>query len=209
MKKWIVRISMVFALALMLSVTAFAEGADGIQTPAVKNEFVTIVPKGTDQVKVTYSAAESGKEYLVIVTEGSGTPTESNIVYINQMTAKSSEVTFDVYPSSLKNATYSVRISSSASSGIQKLEEVGTFENKVSFTRGDVHPVNKPDGKINTLDALAVVNHFVGRTPLTGNSLQAADVAGGADNRGDGKVNTLDALKIVNCFVGRIKPNEI
>lgn len=196
MKKWIVRISMVFALALMLSVTAFAEGADGIQTPAVVDQYkdvVSITPNGTDKVKVSYSAAETGKEYLVIVTEGSGTPTESNIVYIDQKTAGSGEVTFDVYPSSLKNATYSVRISSSASSGIQNLAEVGTFENKVSFTRGDVNS----DGNIRANDATLVLRHYGRLDTLTGNALLAADA------NSDGRVNAADATQILRKY-GRL-----
>ena len=171
MKKWIVRISMVFALALMLSVTAFA--ADGIQTPNVTGANVTIKPNGTDKVDVSYTAAETGKEYLVIVTEGAGkdvVPTAANIVYIDQKTAADGKADFSVYPSALKNATYSVRISSNAASGIQELTEVGTFANTVSYTLGDVNQdenqllaadVNK-DGRVRANDATKILRVAAG-----------------------------------------------
>lgn len=196
MKKWITCFFTVCLLALALSVTAFA--ADGIQTPEVKDEYkntVTITPDGTEKVNVAYSQAENGKEYVVIVTEGNGTPTQDNIVYIDQKTAGSGGVSFSVYPRSLKNAAYSVRISSNAGNGIQALTEVGTFENKVSYVLGDV---NK-DGRIRANDATLALRAAAGlEQNLDANQLLAADV-----NR-DGRVRANDATMILRFAAGLI-----
>lgn len=211
MKKWIFSVSVVFTLALLMSVTAFAAEAEGIDTAQSTASGVSLTVESAEKVKVTYNAAgvENGKDYLVIATKNpveASTLKAEEIVYIDQQKANGGEVSFTIYPMTLDGGDYHVYLSSNATTGIQALQEVGTYHaNGPAYKRGDVHV----DGKINTLDALAVVNHFVGRTLLTGAPLQAADVAGGTDNRGDGRINTLDALKIVNCFVGRIKEAEL
>lgn len=194
MKKWITCFFTVCLLAVALSVTAFAE--DGIQTPKVKSEFestVSVDLKGTDQATVTYSAAVNGKEYLVIVTEGGGTPTEDNIVYIDQKTAGSNGVTFNVYPKLLTNAVYSVRISSNASNGITVLTEVATFENKVSYKLGDVNN----DGDINASDATRVLLHAAKKITLVDTQLLAANVTGDLTGAGQPNVNASDATRIL------------
>ncbi len=58
--------------------------------------------------------------------------------------------------------------------------------------------INIPWGGVNTLDALRVVFHFIGTTPLVGFNLESADV------NADGVVNTMDALNIQQRFVGMI-----
>lgn len=194
MKKWITCFFTVCLLALALSVTAFA--ADGIQTPEVANDYkgtVTITPDGTEKVSVSYSAAVNGKEYVVIVTEGNGTPTQDNIVYIDQKTAGSGGVSFSVYPKALKNATYSVCISSNAAIGIQGLTEVGTFENVVSYVLGDVNA----DGNITVIDALAVLQISVGKGTWTDTQLLAAEV------NGTPPVTVTDALWVLQASVGK------
>ena len=54
------------------------------------------------------------------------------------------------------------------------------------------------DKKINSSDALQVLQHSVGLVSLKGDYLKAADVSG------DGKVNSSDALLILNYSVGII-----
>ncbi|UCE20215.1 MAG: T9SS type A sorting domain-containing protein [Gemmatimonadota bacterium] len=58
--------------------------------------------------------------------------------------------------------------------------------------RGDANG----DGGIDVLDVLAVVNHILGITPLTGDALCRGDC------NGDGGIDVLDALGIVNDILG-------
>ena len=58
--------------------------------------------------------------------------------------------------------------------------------------RGDVNG----DGDINVLDVLAVVNHILDITPLTGDALMRADC------NVDGDINVLDCIGIVNVILG-------
>lgn len=173
-----------------------ASGGVSVTVPGVTGSAATIDGKtvtfypGGEKVSVAYSGGEG--QYLVLALAGSGTiPTESNIAYIDQNETAS----FTVYPGSLASGeTYHIYLSSDAATGIQGLTEVGSFQYYAPYTLGDVNE----DTKINTVDAMQVVNHFVGNTTLTGNRLLAADV-----NK-DSKVNTVDAMRIVNLFVGNI-----
>lgn len=60
------------------------------------------------------------------------------------------------------------------------------------MARGDINCRDE----INVLDVLAVVNHILGTTELTGAPLSRADC------NGDGSVNIVDALGIVNVILG-------
>ena len=53
------------------------------------------------------------------------------------------------------------------------------------------------DSKINSADALAILNHSVGAAPLEGYRLTSADW------NGDSKVNSADALAVLNFSVSR------
>ena len=53
----------------------------------------------SDRLSVTYNAATANEHYGVILVDGSGLPTkDSEIYYINQETASSSSISFNVYP---------------------------------------------------------------------------------------------------------------
>lgn len=60
-------------------------------------------------------------------------------------------------------------------------------------TTGDVNQ----DGTVDVLDLVAVQNHILGKTMLTGNALKAADA------NGDGSVDVLDMVKIQNMILGK------
>ena len=64
-----------------------------------------------------------------------------------------------------------------------------------SVTKGDVNG----DGKINSADALLVLQNSVGKITLSAGQKNAADT------NGDGKINSADALMILQCSVGKIK----
>ena len=69
---------------------------------------------------------------------------------------------------------------------------IGALWEPVAAATGDING----DGSIDVLDVLAVVNHILATSPLTGDALERADC------NGDGEVNVLDALGIVNVILG-------
>ena len=62
-----------------------------------------------------------------------------------------------------------------------------------SYLRGDVNG----DGRVSTLDYIAIENHIMNRNKLTGDKIIRADV------NGDGRVSTLDYIAIENHIMGR------
>lgn len=213
-------IKMVLVLALavlcLTAVAAAAEGpASGICDVTVVSDYTSTVtvkamtvdktevatPTTQDdkqvyadavRLEVKYTAAEANKQYVVLVlNDGNTVPTESNVAYIDQ----NGTATFDVYPGTLENGkTYDVYLSSNADSGIQGATKVLTFSYYAAYKLGDVDE----DGDIDTFDAMAVINHVLEKTELTGNKLLAADVDGNSE------INTFDAMKIVNYALEKI-----
>lgn len=135
-----------------------------------------------------------GAQYLLLVVKGTEAPSEKNIVYINQQVADSNgKVNFNAYPSSLTKDNYRVYVVGQGSS--YSLENpTASFSYYQPYTLGDVNG----DGEIDSLDALDILQHAVGKTPLTGTKLLAADV------NGDKEIDSLDALAILQYAVGRI-----
>lgn len=142
----------------------------------------------------------SGKYSLVLLlkegakqadgTEGIPTPTENNLQYIDQQNIAAQKATFDLFPKSLERGVYNVYVSTDR----VKLEKVASFEynEKPKYTLGDVDN----DGKINSSDALLVLQHSVEILTLKDNALLAADV----DK--DGRILSSDALLILQHSVG-------
>ena len=62
-----------------------------------------------------------------------------------------------------------------------------------SYLRGDVNG----DGRVSTLDYIAIENHIMNRNKLTGDKIIRADV------NGDERVSTLDYIAIENHIMGR------
>jgi len=136
-----------------------------------------------------------GDNYVILLYEGS-TISVGSIHYINQITVSDADVslgylTFDVYPSSLLNATIVVTSDALGSSDPVTLAEVHQY---LSFKLGDTDE----DGKITTLDAVKILQYYVGNITFTDNQKSAADT-----DR-DGKVTTLDAVRILQYYVGNI-----
>ena len=124
-------------------------------------------------------------------TEGIPTPTENNLQYIDQQNINAAkEATFDLFPKSLEKGVYNVYVSTDR----VKLEKVASFEynEKPKYTLGDVDN----DGKINSSDALLVLQHSVEILTLKDNALLAADV----DK--DWRILSSDALLILQHSVG-------
>lgn len=209
----------IFTLALSVSAFAAGAGADaGICDVDIEAEFastVTVTPKTADgdtatknasgvykdaeRVTVTFKGATATKYYLVVALDKGEYPTvgddgKNNVAYINQETASSASVSFDVYPKDLVSGqTYNVYVSSN--DGVNGYKKVASFGYYAPFTPGDVYV----DGVININDAMAIINHIVSKETLTGNNLLAAEVTKDSPIN----VNINDAMEIINYIVGK------
>lgn len=187
MKKPIRVILLAAVLLALMSVAAFAEDAA---------TYMTVTPNGADLtpsgglVNMYYNSARSGNYYLVFLVKGTGTtPTVDNVVYIDQVTAEGSSVSFDLYPSSWSNGTYTVLLASNDGTSVQS---VGTIAYDAPYTLGDVNS----DGKINASDATEVLMHAVKKKTLTGDTFSAADVT---------KNNIVDAADATRILMYSVK----
>ncbi len=217
-------IKMVLVLALavlcLTAVAAAAEGpASGICDVTVESGYtdtVTVKALKADKTEVTTPTAQDGKQvyadavrlevkytaavadaqYVVLVlNDDTGIPTESNVTFIDQ----NGTAVFDVYPGTLENGkTYSIQISSNATSGIHDAKKVASFGYYAAYTPGDVNE----DGNINTQDAMQCFRHFAKKITLSGNQFLAADV------QTDNKVNVQDGMQILRYYAKKITSFE-
>lgn len=171
-------------------------------TPQTEDE--TAIPVGKDgntegyyanavRMGVEATGLESGKQYLLLVLSGEGAPTEGNIAYIDQAAAgENGKVSFKAYPSALTSGTYRVYIvggSRAFSAG-----PAATFQVDQKYTLGDVDN----NGKIDSADALLVLQHAVDQITLTETQQLAANVVK------DANIDSADALKILQYAVDLI-----
>ena len=143
---------------------------------------------------VEATGLESGKQYLLLVLSGTGAPTEGNIAYIDQAAAgEDGKVSFNAYPSALTSGTtyrvYIVGGSRAVSAG-----PAATFQVDQKYTLGDVDN----NGKIDSADALLVLQHAVDQITLTETQQLAANVVK------DANIDSADALKILQYAVDLI-----
>ena len=219
MKKKLMRMGLVAAVcAACLCVGALA--ADGVGINGVEGDLTPLTANGDPatlntepaegvqsgyedavMVQVDVTDAVVGNYYLVMVlSDNSGTPTEDNIVYIDQVTAEDTTVTFQAYPSELAaGKTYYVYISSTT----EGLHQVGSYKaySTVPYVLGDVNS----DTAVNSTDAQWILQHTVSlrQPPLTAIQQKAADV-----NKDDA-LNSTDAQWVLQASVGlRDKENN-
>lgn len=150
---------------------------------------------GAVKFKVSYTAAQEGSFYLVLVLNSKATvPTAESLTYIDQATAGETTVSFNtVYPSEMESGqTYSIYLASNASSGVTSIEKVAEFKYFVPYTLGDVNE----DRKITATDALWVLQSVAGNRTLSANAQLAANV-----NK-DLKISATDALWILQAVAG-------
>lgn len=205
MKRRLMAMLLVCAMAAALCLTVSAAEADsgfyGIGTAAN----LTVTPNGeykagselegfyanSDQLSVSYTAAQKGSEYLVLLLSGDvETPTaESEILYIDQKTAAGATVEFTVYPTLHGEEEMTLFITSNAP-GFETVRVAVKYY--TSYTLGDVDGENG----INSYDASLILQHLVGTYDFVGNGALAADV-----DRENG-VNSYDASLILQYLVG-------
>lgn len=197
MKKWITCALLVLGLSVLMSTAAFAAEEEGIKDVSMTASGITaaVDASNRDILDLSYTGAASGSEYVVFVTKDSATPSQSNLVYIDQKTGGQG---FKIYPMSLTSgSTYHVWLSSNASSGIgsDQVAKVGTFgyySTKPAVTLGDVDS----NGSITVSDAVYVLDMVVGNKPKDEPQKSAADV------NQDGNITVSDAVMILNHVVG-------
>ena len=137
----------------------------------------------------------NGNQYLVLALSGdSDVPTQDNIVYIDQIGAISTTVTFNVYPSALTSgATYNVYMVGTGADEAYK--QVASFTYYAPYLLGDVNS----DGEVQAVDALRVLRFLADQVELSSTEKLAADV------NHDTKIEAVDALRILRYVAGQIE----
>lgn len=200
MKRRILALFLAALTLVTLTTAALADGeAYGAYNVKSKTGYTLRVENGTedggfylgaDTFTLTFQSGLTGQT-LVYLLEGTETlPTEDNLQYIDQ---SGSGTTLTLKPKALEaGKTYRVYVSTAGSTPA----EAGSFSYgvKPSYKLGDVNN----DGKINSSDALLILQSAVGKITLSTTQALSADV-----NK-DGKINSSDALKVLQYAVGKI-----
>lgn len=147
---------------------------------------------GAVKFGVEATGLTAGSQYLLLMVSGDGAPGSDNIVYIDQQAADANgTVAFTAYPQALGKGSYRIFLLG----GDQTLNSgpAASFQAYVPYTLGDVDN----NGKIQAVDALAVLRHVAKIETLDDTASLAADVDC------DGKVKAVDALAILR-YVAKI-----
>lgn len=148
---------------------------------------------GAVKFGVEATGLTAGSQYLLLMVSGDGAPGADNIVYIDQQAADANgTVAFTAYPQALDKGSYRIFLlggDQTLSSGSLAV----SFQAYVPYTLGDVDN----NGKIQAVDALAVLRHVAKIETLDDTASLAADVDC------DGKVKAVDALAILR-YVAKI-----
>lgn len=204
MKRKLSALLLAALLLVSLSMTALAADPPAYGAYNIKAESgYTLMPDGAadggfyanaSAFTLSCPAGTSGEQTLVLLLAGdSRVPTADNLQYIDQQAGEGS-ISFTLKPKELTAGTsYSVYLSTTS----KAVTKVASFQygEKPAYTLGDVNN----DGKINSTDALLVLQYAVNTVSLDSAQQMAADV-----NR-DGKINSTDALLILQYAVNIIK----
>ena len=204
MKRKLPALLLAALLLVSLSMTALAADPPAYGAYNIKAESgYTLMPDGAadggfyanaSAFTLSCPAGTSGEQTLVLLLAGdSRVPTADNLQYIDQQAGEGS-ISFTLKPKELTAGTsYSVYLSTTS----KAVTKVASFQygEKPAYTLGDVNN----DGKINSTDALLVLQYAVNTVSLDSAQQMAADV-----NR-DGKINSTDALLILQYAVNIIK----
>lgn len=189
------------ALTLLTLTTAAlaAEEANGAYNVQSKTDYTLRVDGAENDGSGFYANADTFTltctgttgETLVYLLEGTDKlPTEENLQYIDQ---SGTDAAFTLKPKTLEaGKTYRVYVSTANKTPTEAASF--SYGAKPTYTLGDVNN----DGKINSSDALLILQSAVGKITLSATQTLAADV-----NK-DGKINSSDALKVLQYAVGKI-----
>lgn len=204
-RKYARLLALLLAIAMLFTGSALAaegvadNGKATVTAQSITNGTATATfeAEGSDIINVTFTseALTEGGQYLVLMvkgTEDSYTITEDAILYIDQTAAENKTISFKINPSSLRDSV--ILITGAGVNGTDPGPLVAAIV-KGQFILGDVNG----DGKINSSDAILILQHSVGIETLEGSQFLAGDVS--ADNR----LNSTDAILILQFSVGLIQ----
>lgn len=151
--------------------------------------------KGAVKLSVDVSNLQNGEQYLLLIVKNgtNGALTGDSIYYIAQAAATDSKVAFTAYPKTMSSGSYTVYLTGGGRT-ISSGAKVGSFDYYQAYTLGDVNE----DGTIDSVDALKILQNWVGKIDLKSNQKLAADV-----NK-DNAIDSVDALKILQLWIGKI-----
>lgn len=183
----------VYGMTTETGITVTPQTAEGTAIDASTQEDYTDYYAGAVKFGVEATGLTAGSQYLLLMVSGDGAPGADNIVYIDQQAADANgTVAFTAYPQALGKGSYRIFLLG----GEQTLSSGGlavSFQAYVPYTLGDVDN----NGKIQAVDALAVLRHVAKIETLDDTASLAADVDC------DGKVKAVDALAILR-YVAKI-----
>ena len=182
----------VYGMTTETGITVTPQKADGTAIDASTQGDYSGYYAGAVKFGVEATGLKAGSQYLLLMVSGDGAPGADNIVYIDQQAADANgTVAFTAYPQALGKGSYRIFLLG----GDQTLSSgpAASFQSYVPYTLGDVDN----NGKIQAVDALAVLRHVAKIETLDDTASLAADVDC------DGKVKAVDALAILR-YVAKI-----
>ncbi len=182
----------VYGMTTETGITVTPQKADGTAIDASTQGDYSGYYAGAVKFGVEATGLTAGSQYLLLMVSGDGAPGADNIVYIDQQAADANgTVAFTAYPQALGKGSYRIFLLG----GDQTLNSgpAVSFQAYVPYTLGDVDN----NGKIQAVDALAVLRHVAKIETLDDTASLAADVDC------DGKVKAVDALAILR-YVAKI-----
>lgn len=182
----------VYGMTTETGITVTPQKADGTAIDASTQGDYSGYYAGAVKFGVEATGLTAGSQYLLLMVSGDGAPGADNIVYIDQQAADANgTVAFTAYPQALDKGSYRIFLLG----GEQTLSSgpAASFQAYVPYTLGDVDN----NGKIQAVDALAVLRHVAKIETLDDTASLAADVDC------DGKVKAVDALAILR-YVAKI-----
>ena len=182
----------VYGMTTETGITVTPQKADGTAIDASTQGDYSGYYAGAVKFGVEATGLTAGSQYLLLMVSGDGAPGADNIVYIDQQAADANgTVAFTAYPQALDKGSYRIFLLG----GEQTLNSgpAASFQAYVPYTLGDVDN----NGKIQAVDALAVLRHVAKIETLDDTASLAADVDC------DGKVKAVDALAILR-YVAKI-----
>ena len=183
----------VYGMTTETGITVTPQKADGTAIDASTQGDYSGYYAGAVKFGVEATGLKAGSQYLLLMVSGDDAPGADNIVYIDQRAANANgTVAFTAYPQALDKGSYRIFLLG----GEQTLSSGGlavSFQAYVPYTLGDVDN----NGKIQAVDALAVLRHVAKIETLDDTASLAADVDC------DGKIKAVDALAILR-YVAKI-----
>lgn len=228
MKRLLRPLLLLVAMTALLSVSVFADSGTGTGFFDIeKTPGVTVTPNGegrldviwgsstegptsalyqdSDKLDVTLTGAQTGCWYFILLTTAdSVNPTESDIFYVDQVTATGSTVTFSVLPmlglaDEGKTQSANIFITSNAPGFDTKQIPLGYANNAAYveplYTLGDVDS----DGNVLAKDAMFVLQYSV---DIETDFDDMIPLAGDVD--GDKQILAKDAMFILQYSVGSL-----